>query len=181
MTSTEPTTTSSLRTCRSCQQALPLEQFRQNDSRIPKGYYYRADCIPCRRAWLKDHDSVRNFDPVRRSYLTAASRRRRAVKRGLPHVAYDAQEIYDRDNGVCALCGFPVDPERYDIEHIVPLQVKAELLLLYGIDSHPGDTPWNVSLAHPSCNSTKLHYMSQEDAARYSLWSYLYKERHVPA
>jgi len=74
------------------------------------------------------------------------------------------------------LCGFDVLSDDYHIDHVVPLQVDAKILLSYGITEHPGDVPWNVSVAHPSCNSSKQHRMTQEDAANYALLQYLYKE-----
>lgn len=28
--------------------------------------------------------------------------------------------IYERDRGICQLCGKPVEPDAYDIDHIIP-------------------------------------------------------------
>lgn len=131
---------------------------------------YRANNLIKERARVAKRD--RDYPEMN----AARARKRRAVKRGLPYVAYTAQEILTRDNAVCCLCGFGVDTSNFHIEHIVPLQVDPQLLLSYGIHEHPGDVPWNVSIAHPSCNSSKAHRMTQEDHARYLLWSYLYKE-----
>jgi 5-methylcytosine-specific restriction endonuclease McrA len=79
----------------------------------------------------------------------AARRRRRASLRGVQSEAYTLQEIWERDEGICGICGFAVSLEldRNDamgatIDHIVPL--------------NPGhDLKSNVRVAHRSCNSRK--------------------------
>lgn len=122
---------------------------------------------------------VRNRDVFRRtergkSTSLASNRKRRATKRGLPHVPYHADDIYARDKGVCVLCGFDVPRDSYHIEHIIPIQVDLDILQTFGIDEHPGDVPHNVSVAHPSCNSSKGNRLTQEHVSCYSLWSYMY-------
>lgn len=165
-----------MKSCRSCHKELHLTLFKKH-SRSKDGY--DTICKKCHgdqtRQWQRNSYST----PEGKQALNKRRRKRRAVKLSLPYVAYSSQDIYERDNGVCVLCGFDVERDVYHIEHIVPLQVDSQLLLSYGITEHPGDTPWNVSVAHPSCNSSKGNRMSQEDAARYVLWSHLYKEQHV--
>lgn len=138
---------------------------------------YRAICKPCdvirSLGWRARNPGKLQGSVEKRN---ARVRKRRAVKLTLPHVAYLAQEIYERDNGVCMLCGFDVPSDDYHIEHVVPLQVDATLLLSYGITEHPGDVPWNVSVAHPACNHSKGNRMTQADAANYFLLQHLYKE-----
>lgn len=151
-----------------------MDQFAKNGLRANGIQRYRLICKPCNhnrvRAWTVNNRKLYNAKQARNN------RKRYVVKLNLPHVAYDAQEIHERDAGVCMLCGFDVSSDDYHIEHVVPLQVDASLLLSYGILQHPGDVPWNVSVAHPSCNSSKGNRMRQEDAANYALLQYLYKE-----
>lgn len=157
------------KSCNSCHQELPLTEFYQRKDR-PDGRHYR--CRHCESAYYKAWLKKTHGKDVKRRH----ENKRRALKLTLPHVAYTAQEIYERDAGVCLLCGFEVPRDDYHIEHIVPLQVDASLLLSYGITEHPGDVPWNVSVAHPACNSSKGNRMTQEDAANYALLQHLYKE-----
>lgn len=52
-------------------------------------------------------------------------------------------KLFERDQGVCGICGQPVDPERYHVDHIVPL-IKG------GKHSYA-----NTQIAHPKCNTAK--------------------------
>jgi 5-methylcytosine-specific restriction endonuclease McrA len=162
------------KSCRVCLKVLSLDQFYSNGK--SNGYTY-PECKPCYILARRVKSKLwQRTSPKNKAASTQRRRKRRAVKRGLPYVAYTAQEILTRDNAVCCLCGFDVDTSNFHIEHIVPLQVDPQLLLSYGIHEHPGDVPWNVSVAHPSCNLSKGNRMTQEDAANYLVWSYLYKE-----
>jgi len=155
-----------------------LERFPIAKSN-PNGVVYRRTvCKPCYSLTSRRNRTTEVGRAKYNKAMRVINMRRRAIKLSLPHVAYDAQEIYTRDDGVCVLCGHQVDPENYEVEHIVPLQVDAQLLLSYDVGNHPGDVPWNVSIAHPSCNSSKGNRMTQEDRARYLLWRYMYKEQH---
>jgi 5-methylcytosine-specific restriction endonuclease McrA len=49
----------------------------------------------------------------------------------------------NRDAGLCGLCGDPVDPSRFHIDHVRPLACGG---------TH---TYGNVQLAHPACNLRK--------------------------
>lgn len=76
--------------------------------------------------------------------------RRKAAKRGVVQVDYDPADIFARDRWVCQICHRKVDrrlvvPHRMapTIDHIVPLALGG------------ADAPWNVQLAHLSCNSSK--------------------------
>lgn len=111
--------------------------------------------------------------------------KRYVAKLNLPNMPYDPIDIYERDAGVCSLCGEQVDRFKetdegtvraFHIEHVVPLQVDHALLLSYGIDEHPGDVLWNITIAHPACNSTKGNRMTQEDAQLYFTLRAMYKE-----
>lgn len=89
------------------------------------------------------------------------------MKLSLPHVAYTAQEIYDREHGKCSICNLQVDPNNYHIDHVIPLQVPGDIMLSFRVFSNPGDVPWNVTIAHPSCNSSKGNKMTSSDARKY--------------
>jgi 5-methylcytosine-specific restriction endonuclease McrA len=68
--------------------------------------------------------------------------RRRAHKLTNIHEPYTRKEIYERDNELC-FCGELVDLGNYVIDHFVPVSLGG------------ADAPWNVRIAHPSCNSRK--------------------------
>lgn len=57
----------------------------------------------------------------------------------------DREIVFDRDHGVCHLCGNFVDPNNWHLEHINPI-TKGGL--------HCYD---NVAVAHPSCNWRKYN------------------------
>jgi 5-methylcytosine-specific restriction endonuclease McrA len=70
-------------------------------------------------------------------------RRRRARLRNAYVANVKEREIYERDGGVCGICGNPVAKGAISMDHVVPL--------------HHGGThePSNVQLAHRRCNSGK--------------------------
>lgn len=70
--------------------------------------------------------------------------RRRARKANAPvRENISRQRVWARDRGRCHICGKKCDPQKWDIEHIVPL-------------SHGGEESMrNVAVAHPRCNYRK--------------------------
>lgn len=79
----------------------------------------------------------------------AQLRKRRALKRGVPHQPYKTADIIERDRSICGLCGKKVDKAEQTIDHILPLSLGG------------ADAPHNVQLAHRRCNSGK------KNSARY--------------
>jgi len=53
------------------------------------------------------------------------------------------EEVFLRANGICGICGEPVDPANYETDHIQPLSAGGE------------HSYANVQLAHPRCNDRK--------------------------
>jgi len=52
-------------------------------------------------------------------------------------------QIYERDNGICGICGLFVEQEVVTLDHIIPLSLGG---------SHIAT---NLQIAHRSCNSSK--------------------------
>ena len=52
-------------------------------------------------------------------------------------------QVYLRDGGICQICGQPVNPDNWQIDHIVPLARGG------------ADDESNWQLAHPKCNRQK--------------------------
>lgn len=61
--------------------------------------------------------------------------------------------VLERHEGLCGICGEPVDPERFDVDHIVPLARGGE-------HSYANTQP-----AHPTCNTRKGARLPEELAA----------------
>lgn len=55
----------------------------------------------------------------------------------------DRQDIWERGNGLCHICGGPADPVAWDIDHITPKSQGGT------------DDPSNLGVSHPSCNRSK--------------------------
>jgi 5-methylcytosine-specific restriction endonuclease McrA len=99
-----------------------------------------AEANPDRRreiadAWDKSESgrlSRRNRAAIRRARLLA-----------LPTESIDLLVVYERDSGLCGLCGGPVDPDDWHLDHVVPLAKGGH---------HIYD---NVQVAHPRCNLAK--------------------------
>lgn len=52
----------------------------------------------------------------------------------------DPQVLYERDEGVCGVCGKPVDRDEFDVDHVVQV-------------AHGGEHSYaNTRIAHVSCN-----------------------------
>lgn len=85
------------------------------------------------RQWY-EANKTRNYERV----LRYRTRKRDAFVEDVPR-----ETIYERDEGICQICGDPVLDSDYEIDHIVPL---AEGGL------HEAQ---NLQLAHPSCNRRK--------------------------
>jgi 5-methylcytosine-specific restriction endonuclease McrA len=108
----------------------------------------RAVALACAARWKRANpEKVREIkaawqrrNPEQRRMNEAA---RRARKAGLVTEKIDALVVFARDAGLCGLCGDPVDPSRFHIDHVRPLACGG---------TH---TYGNVQLAHPACNLRK--------------------------
>ncbi len=55
----------------------------------------------------------------------------------------DHGAIYDRNGGRCHICGRPVDPAQFHLDHVIPLSRGG------------AHSPGNLRVAHPTCNLRK--------------------------
>jgi len=69
----------------------------------------------------------------------------RARAAGVPWDMVDLREVFRRCNGVCGICGNPVEHETFTIDHIIPLSRGGPHVLK------------NLQVAHKSCNSRKYN------------------------
>lgn len=53
------------------------------------------------------------------------------------------RKLFDRDNGTCGICGLPVIPTAFDLDHVIQL-------------AEGGPDHWdNLRVTHPRCNRTR--------------------------
>lgn len=103
-----------------------------------------------RKVFQKSTHLRRRTDPAYLERRRMAQQRRRARQNSLPSEDFSFSEIYERDGGICQLCGMETDPscghnsDLYPtIDHIVPISMGG------------GHTRGNVQLAHRLCNISK--------------------------
>jgi 5-methylcytosine-specific restriction endonuclease McrA len=154
--------------CPKCATDKPVEQF-QVDKRRPSGREsWCAECAAAkRREWHQENrerrrrmarlqpssqpeyqrENVarwreRNYDRhLAQARVYAAARRARRRDQFVEHV--EAFVVYDRDSGMCGICGLPVERTDFHVDHIVPLARGGE------------HSYANVQAAHPLCNASK--------------------------
>lgn len=133
--------------------ATSAKWVAENPERVrAKGLQYRAEHIKETRArgakWrVENADKTRvqgmawrvaNPDKVRNA---DANRRARKIRQWVENV--DRVVVWDRDNGVCHICGLPADLGDWHLEHKTPL-------VLGGEHSYA-----NTAVSHPLCNLRK--------------------------
>lgn len=114
------------------------EQKRQCDGR------HRADRVAAAARWREQNRERYN------AYHTEYVRRRRAARRGLPTEPISRQGVWDRDGGVCHICGQPCDPRDWHMDHIHPTARGGAHVMS------------NVAVSHPRCNLKKQARLMSE-------------------
>ncbi len=72
-----------------------------------------------------------------------------------PWLARVIEEIHESQGGVCPLCGEPLLPNEWEIDHRIPF--------CYG----GGNEPVNLQIAHLTCNRRKGRQVDPMDLLRY--------------
>lgn len=175
------------KTCRDCEKVKPRSDFHRATS---SGDGLQGLCKSCTTSFR--HEKAELYRAIRRKYRETEAgqvvdyqirQRRKLAKLGLSRVDYDPIEIYDREGGVCHICGEDVPKFKevngktrraFHVEHLIPLQVDPLILEEYDVYPHPGDVPWNVSVAHPECNGKKGNRVSWDDVERFQLYLDMY-------
>lgn len=128
--------------CRECMSDKHREYNRENrEKRTIRARAWRAKNPDYQRenvARWREENYERHLAQAR---VYAATRRARARGQFIENV--DAFVVYERDQGICGICGESVPRERFDVDHIVPLAKGGE------------HSYANVQAAHPSCNYSK--------------------------
>lgn len=90
-----------------------------------------------------DYDREYRKTPQARTAHRERVALRRAKLRGVNGERISRTYIYDRDRGICHLCGKRASADAWDMDHIVPLSLGGE------------HTTMNVAVSHPECNRAK--------------------------
>jgi 5-methylcytosine-specific restriction endonuclease McrA len=95
-------------------------------------------------AWV-ERERARSLDKDRRNRegTLRRQRTRRARKAGVPTDGHTRAEVWERDSGVCQLCGVQLDPQTWQEDHVIPIALDGP------------DTLENVQASCPSCNRRK--------------------------
>lgn len=149
--------------CSECGKRKPIDEFYwRKDHNAP-----RANCKECvkarTRAWRaadpqRSRDAVRAYKDRNDAAVRARIKRwrtenkdrvlmlnqkRRHLLMELPYEDVDRERVFARDGGVCHICGKKVAPDRFALDHLIPL-------------SHGGGYTYdNLRVAHPKCNSRR--------------------------
>jgi 5-methylcytosine-specific restriction endonuclease McrA len=99
----------------------------------------------CQVAW-----EAANPERVREIRL-GIRERYRARKAGAFVEEVDAGVLYQRDEGICGICGKPVEHWRFEIDHVIPLSKGGE------------HSYANTQIAHGRCNRSKGNRVSNGD------------------
>lgn len=86
-----------------------------------------------REQWQREH-------PESRAEIRQT---RRARKRGAFVEKVYKSRVFKRDDGICGICGEPVDPLRWHLDHVIPFARGGE------------HSYANTQVSHPACNLRK--------------------------
>lgn len=84
---------------------------------------------------------------------------RRARLRAVFCEKIDRLSIFERDKGICHICGKNVDPNYWDLDHVIPLSKGG------------AHTQFNVAVSHPFCNRSKGDRIIENSLARSQITS----------
>jgi 5-methylcytosine-specific restriction endonuclease McrA len=100
--------------------------------------------------WAAEHPEKRSeYSAARRARNPGSNRLHAANYRARVAEAFvepvDPQIVWERDEGVCGICGKPADRDDFHVDHVIPLSKGGE------------HSYANVQVAHPVCNVRKLN------------------------
>lgn len=140
--------------CIECNKAVKRERYRANVEKnraVALAWYhrnrehrrtYKERYYAERRAELTTKQ--REWNAANPELLKKQRARRKVRMRGGAVVEDVAREVvWDRDAGLCGICGEPCDPTDFHVDHVVPISKG-------GVHAYA-----NVQLAHPFCNRRK--------------------------
>jgi 5-methylcytosine-specific restriction endonuclease McrA len=111
--------------------------------------------IACRAYYLRNLEKMRERGRKQARENPEAARARVYARRARKKGASVRERVYRsvvwrRDEGTCHICNLPCDPNRWDMDHVVPL-------------ARGGDHSYaNIRVAHPVCNNSKRTRLMSE-------------------
>lgn len=122
--------------CRMCKSIKSVDDFYNMASQNDGKHYYCKECCKIKRG----AERVRKRD---RTSKVSHRQQNRARSMGLEVESITLAKLYERDNGICGICGKRVNTRYASIDHIQPV-------------SKGGHHIWtNVQLTHIRCNKIK--------------------------
>lgn len=107
--------------CRVCQLVKPISQFSKNSTAWDG---YRSNCKACHALWkMRRYQEnpeiyIRHNETYKVNHPEAVRRTaRKMALRKFKLTEMDYQLMFDRQNGVCAICKFPSEEGRLAIDH----------------------------------------------------------------
>ena len=162
--------------CRNCNREATRRWAKENPERARESVRRWDKENPERkretvRHWEKENpERKRELDrryratPEGRESLREGNRRRRERKAEASYEDLTRQEIYDRDNGCCYICGIALTPEAAEVEHVIPLAKFSDFA-----DDCEDEPMSGLRLSCLDCNRGQGG-KHDRDPAEYALW-----------
>jgi 5-methylcytosine-specific restriction endonuclease McrA len=124
--------------CKECNRLHSLKWRKENPTKAREsGRLYRA------RNPDQPKNQIKNWVSNNRQRVNDYHLARRAKKRNQWVEDVDRQVVFERDHGICGICKDAVDPDNWQLDHIVPIAMS-------GVHSYE-----NTQVSHPFCNRSK--------------------------
>ncbi len=142
------------RWCRECTIRYQAEYRAQNREHLVALSRIRyeakaAEMNTQRRKYREEHlehdaERVKQWKKEHRINVRNSCCKRKAILRGALVVeSLDRQKVWERDGGICHICGTPADSEDWHLDHIIPVSKGGAHVMS------------NVAVSHPVCNLRK--------------------------
>lgn len=135
--------------CRDCRNERRRERYADDPTSVKASAAAyresrREEAVRRASEWREQNPDhyVQNADRYRLAGRISAAARRARI-RELPTEKIDPFVVYQRDEGICGICGDPVDLKLFEIDHVIPIARGGPHLYT------------NVQIAHPICNRRK--------------------------
>lgn len=134
-----------------CSNACRVDQLAEDRTLYATEEERHAAALAASRRWRAENvdaarEATRRYRANNKDKVREADRAARARARSKGSVRIETihrDVLWERDGGICHLCGKPCDPDDWHADHIVPRS-------LGGVTSYA-----NMAVSHPFCNTSK--------------------------